>query len=310
MGRIRPTCYSIMRSTRASYLSDWLFVSPLTNFVIFGRTNITDDVPSTNGTGSAPSNGNTSHSHDIAGPVAGGVVGGVVFILLLIVGLWWYRRRFRGRKAQSVAPFISKGRQPFDGMLETSEEKAIGIGAAYVPTSLRIDNAGIDTIPLTGRSDDTSGSTASSPTSRDDVYYTDIQELRDQLASLVRSSRATSITGTPATSTYQSSQPQTRETKLSREHGSYIENEIRSLRQEVEQLRAQQEARNVPSAPSPTNIRAEGVSLNLAQEIASLRSEMEELRMQQEIFAGPLPDYSPPEGPLPGFTNVGVVEHV
>ncbi|KAI0758507.1 hypothetical protein BC629DRAFT_1110863 [Irpex lacteus] len=279
-------------------------------FLYSDSTNVTDDTPSTqpsSGTGSTAASSGGSHSRSVAGPVAGGVVGGVVLIAAIIFGLWWYRRRGR-RKAASVSPFINKGRQPFDGMVAvTPEDKNADIAQTYVPSALKLEDEMTEISPSTARSNDVPFSSYSGQD--DDTLHADVQVLREELASLVRSSQATPISGTPAASTIYSSPSRTTGSKLSREHASSIENEIRSLRQEVQQLRAQQEVRNVPGRPLSTNPSpAGGISLNLVQEIASLRSEMEELRMQQEILAGPLPDYSPPEGPLPGFTNVGVVE--
>jgi hypothetical protein len=211
-------------------------------------------------------------------------VGGVALLLAIIVGFLWYRKRGQRSKATNITPFQAASDQPFSNERTTQEEKTVDIVRGFALEPLKVDHE------LTT---DRTSESANSPTpSSDAALRASLQVLRDQIASL-RASRPFPVSSDTSTYRTTSSGP----SKAERAYGSHIENEMRALRQELEQLRAQQEAQSVLFSPSSVS----SGGADLLQEIAGLRAEMDEMRMQHDIIRGPLPSYSPPARPLPGF---------
>ena len=80
--------------------------------------------------------------HNIAGPVAGGVIGGVVFLLAIILGFWWYRRRERRLIENGITPFqTSRNRRLLDEGDTPIEKVGVDTDRGFTPSSLALDCA-------------------------------------------------------------------------------------------------------------------------------------------------------------------------
>lgn len=216
------------------------------------------------------------------GAIAGGVVGGVVLVAALLLAYWWHRR---SPKSRAITPFNVETRNQKPAILDDhDEEKVADIGqGAKSPGFVS------PVVRSMARGESSSSAAGESAQLSDTALRQSIQALRAQLDA-ARAERGMS----PA-----SIHPSHTSTSGKTSKTSALEGEIHSLRAEVEQLRARQDHRD--SAQTPESPAAP----DLAREIAMLRAEMDEIR---EISHGPLPSYSPPARPLPGFTSPGFTQ--
>ena len=202
--------------------------------------------------------------HKSLAAIAGGIVGGVLLAFVLLASCIWYRRR--SDKTHMVIPFSAGGH---------TEDKDT---TANTPAQSEISVA-----PLTKGTyhEDAFCSTGREPSeASDDSLRQNIRNLWEQMEALraehglaVSTAATSGVTGDSTSS-------------------SSLHREFQILRKAIEQLRTEQ---------SPVASSASPATTDLLREMAFLRAEMDEMRLQQEIIQGPLPSYSPPSQPLPGF---------